>query len=1063
MASSDPARGDRGRPARDPEHAASERPARDPESPRDPEWKRLLAPVARARADDGARSAAEAPAALGISFELCAEDSRGWFYDSAPVPLERAHLADGAAWFVGIRPVEAGSRPGTWRRGGLTWRSFAHPGTGPQRRVRSLLDQLHRLSRDERNLNPGEAGLLRLDRYPSALLWPLLERLRAAGVSFVGAGLLTAVRVGGAAEKRVDLHRDAHGRLHLEPRLRIDGEPMAASGVVGDHGFAGLSGELDAVGGALTLTLAPAEAPAVPGAEAVRGLRAPVVVPAREAEEFTAEYFPVLRSAVPVTSEDGSVELPADVPPRLSLLAVYGEEDTVALHWSWLYEGPRREYSVASSAGAARDPAAEAAVAARASRVWAGAGTVERQDLTGTDTAAFTVRALPQLERLDCVRVTTSGRRADYRELTEPPAVTVKSEETEDRDWFDLAFQVTVAGRTVPFASLFRALARGQKRLLLPDKSYLSLDHPAFDGLRTLLREAEALGEWDPEAPRISRYQVDLWEEFVDLADSSEAALAWRRSVGALERLAEVPRPPVPAGLRAQLRGYQHDGFAWLSLLYDHGLGGILADDMGLGKTLQTLALIVRAREGGGPSAAGPREGGAAPAVSPQEPVPEASGEGVPGSLAHPQAPFLVVAPASVVGVWKGEAERFAPGLDVRVIEQTRAAARTAGRREVLAEEARGADVVLTSYTLLRLDAEEYARGSWSGLVLDEAQFAKNRRTQAHQALRDIRAPFRLALTGTPVENSLDDLWALLALTAPGIFPSPVAFRQQYTLPVEKGGSAHRLQRVRRRIRPFVLRRTKEDVAAELPAKQEQIREVELLPEHRKLYDAVLQRERKKVLGLLEDLEQQGMERTRFIVFRSLTLLRMLALDPSIVDEEQHAGVESSKLRALLEELEQVLGEKHRVLVFSQFTSYLDRVEEALEARGIRCVRLDGATRRRQEVVDRFRQGDAGVFLLSLKAGGFGLTLTEADYVYLMDPWWNPAAEAQAVDRTHRIGQSESVMVYRMVARGTIEEKVLELQRRKARLAESLLEGEGGGGFSRPLTAEEMRGLFAEE
>src|SRR5699024_4171596 len=354
----------------------------------------------------------------------------------------------------------------------------------------------------------------------------------------------------------------------------------------------------------------------------------------------------------------------------------------------------------------------------------------------------------------------------------------------------------------------------------------------------------------------------------------------------------------------------------------------------------------------------------------------------------------------------------------------------------------------------------------WAGLVIDEAQFAKNRATQVYDALARVRAPFRLAITGTPVENSLDDLWALLSLTAPGLFPSPVVFRETFTKPIARGTAPHRLALLRRRIRPFVLRRTKEQVVEELPPKQEQVRTVDLLPEHRRVYDAVLQRERKKVLGLLEDLREPGMDRGRFIVFRSLTLLRMLALDPSIVDDGQYAGILSSKLHALLQDLDRVLGERHRVLVFSQFTSFLDRVGEALTDRGIAYARLDGATRHRDDVLRGFREGEAGVFLLSLKASGFGVTLTEADYVFLMDPWWNPAAEEQAIDRAHRIGQDSSVMVYRMVAAGTIEEKVLDLQQRKTALTDALWDdrggpGEGGeGAFSRALTADDVRGLL---
>jgi superfamily II DNA or RNA helicase len=987
---------------------------------RDPEWKRLLEPVVRA-------AARQQPATrYALSCALFADEERGWFYSRTLTPLERDRLEAGDAWFVGVRPVEAGARPGTYRRGGLTWRTFAQRGRGPDEPVRALLDQVHRLSRDEQNLNPGDAGVLRLDRYPSPLLWTLLDRLARAGVPLVGEGLLTGVQLGERATKRFDLHRDGHGRVHVQPQVRVDGQEADAFSLVGTHGFAALTGDLGTPGAALRLVLAPLEQP-VPADEVELMRRsAPLVIDAQDTAEFTEEFYPVLRRVAPVTSEDETVDLPERRPPRLSLLVVFGEDDTAELHWSWRYTGPRRDLPIlplgVGTEDALRDTAAEAAVRSRVAPLWPGAGTVEREDLSGVPTAEFAIRVLPRLEALDCMHVEVSGARPDYRELTEPPTVTVTSEESETYDWFDLAFQVTVAGRTVPFAALFRALAQGRKTLLLTDKSLLSLDHPAFDRLKELLDRARATGEWDPRAPKISRAQVSLWEDFVDVADESHEAAAWREIVAGLRGLTALPQPEPPAGLTADLRVYQRDGFAWLSFLHDHGLGGILADDMGLGKTVQTLALLVRARE----QAAGP-------AGSP---------------------PFLVVAPTSVVGVWQAEAARFAPGLDVRVVEATRAKRGTA-----LADEAAGADVVVTSYALLRLDADDYAGREWSGLIVDEAQFAKNRTTLVYDALTRIRAPFRLAITGTPVENSLDDLWALLSLTASGLFPSPVAFREHFTKPLSRGEVPHRMALLQKRIRPFVLRRTKEQVVRELPPKQEQVRTVQLLPEHRRVYDAVLQRERKKVLGLLDDVRESGMDRGRFIVFRSLTLLRMLALDPAIVDEAQHAGVASSKPHALLEDLDRVLGEHHRVLVFSQFTSFLDRVGEALSERGVDHVRLNGTTRRRDEVVERFRSGGAGVFLLSLKAGGFGLTLTEADYVFLMDPWWNPAAESQAVDRVHRIGQESSVLVYRMVAAGTIEEKVLDLQRKKTVLTDALW-GDGQDGFSQALTADDIRGLL---
>jgi SNF2 family DNA or RNA helicase len=339
--------------------------------------------------------------------------------------------------------------------------------------------------------------------------------------------------------------------------------------------------------------------------------------------------------------------------------------------------------------------------------------------------------------------------------------------------------------------------------------------------------------------------------------------------------------------------------------------------------------------------------------------------------------------------------------------------------------------------------------------VLDEAQFVKNAATKVHQAARGIRAPFRLAVTGTPVENNLGELWALLDLVAPGLFPSRRAFDERYRRPIENDGNTERLARLRRRIRPLMLRRTKELVAPELPPKQEQVLQVELHPRHRRLYDTVLQRERQKLLGLIDDLD-----RNRFIVYRSLTLLRMLALDATLIDEERYAGFASAKLDALFEQLDDVLGEGHRALVFSQFTSFLGRAASRLDAAGVPYAYLDGSTpaRRRDAVIRRFREGDASVFLISLKAGGFGLNLTEADYVFLLDPWWNPASEAQAVDRTHRIGQAKQVMVYRLVASGTIEEKVMELKARKGELVASLLDDEGLTDAS--LTADDLRGLL---
>ena len=359
---------------------------------------------------------------------------------------------------------------------------------------------------------------------------------------------------------------------------------------------------------------------------------------------------------------------------------------------------------------------------------------------------------------------------------------------------------------------------------------------------------------------------------------------------------------------------------------------------MGLGKTLETLALICHAREadpGGGP--------------------------------------FLVVAPTSVVPNWAAEAARFAPGLKVVTITDT-----LARSGADLAEVVAGADVVVTSYTLLRLDFDAHAAAGWSGLILDEAQYVKNHQSKIYQCARRLPAPFKVAITGTPMENNLMELWSLLSITAPGLFPDPSRFREYYARPIERQGDAGLLTQLRRRIKPLVKRRTKEQVAADLPDKQEQVLEVDLHPRHRKLYQTHLQRERQKVLELIDD-----MDANRFTILSSLTRLRQLSLHAALIDSA-YEDVPCSKIDTLIDQIQDVAAGGHRALVFSQFTGFLGRVRDRLDAAGVGHCYLDGETRDRAEVLRRFKQGTDPVFLISLKAGGFGLNLTEADYCFLL-------------------------------------------------------------------------------
>lgn len=970
-------------------------------------WRRVLEPV---------RSAGTAPLALGVELRVRERPSSGHWAARRVRAATVRDLAGTPELMVGLRPLGRSHSTGAWIRADVSW-DVLRRGTGrfvePQRR---WFTELFGIAHDVRVLGGyrDESDWITLDTVESTLLWPHLEAAAGRDIPIVATGKNLDVALTGPADVDVELADGPGGALVLTPRIVIAGEtvPPAQVRTVGHAGVYAFGAQ----GRRIQLTLAPAAVSET--AHALLAAPEPVTVPEAETAEFLREMYPRLARSGQVTPSP-DLELPPPEPTSLVVTVAYRPGDTIDYRLRWHRPG------TGATAYDVVDPAddAEAALRAGVREAWAMAAPLPfaaTATLSGVDAAEFAARVLPVIEDLDGVRVETSGRRRAYRELTGDPRITVKTVESTDPDWFDLGVLVEIDGRRIPFQPLFTALAQRRKKMLLSDGGYFSLAHPALDRLRELIDESHDIVEWEA-GPKISRYQLPIWEDFEDLADQAEPAVSWRATASALRTIEHIEPVPLPTGIRAELRPYQREGFDRLAFLWRHRLGAILADDMGLGKTLQMLALLARAREDG------------------------------------ETRPFLVVAPTSVLSTWRDEAARFAPGLTVAALDAT-----SAKRGRSVAQLAAGADIVVTSYTVLRLDEEQFAAVDWAILVLDEAQFVKNPHTKLHRAVADLHADVTIAVTGTPLENTLGELWALLSLTCPGLFPSPRRFRDEYIKPIEKGKvpeneeggpyRAARLERLRGRIRPFVLRRTKELVAPDLPPRQEQEVRVDLSPAHRAVYDTVLQRERQKVLGLLADLD-----RNRFIVFRSLTLLRMLALAPSLVDAAG-PGIRSSKLDALLERLEELIAEGHRALVFSQFTSYLALVREALEARGIAYTYLDGSTRRRGEVIDAFRGGDAPVFLISLKAGGFGLTLTEADYVFLLDPWWNPAAEAQAVDRTHRIGQQRPVNVYRLIAAGTIEEKVVALQQRKARLFAAVLDDDDL--FARSLTADDIRDLF---
>ncbi len=734
----------------------------------------------------------------------------------------------------------------------------------------------------------------------------------------------------------------------------------------------------------------------------------PLEVPATELDPFRARLAGLLRH-VTVRSPDGSVDVPPPVRPTLEVTVAWTSSTAAELTWEWRYDDTHRcGLDARDQLDGLRDRRTEAVIRATVPTELLG-----RRSARDGDALLLAIHDLPFLRELPDVSV-VEVQRPDFREATSAPEISFDVVETEAADgftdWLDLAVTINVEGEPIPLPDVIAALTLEQEFLVLPSGLFITTDRPEFDRLREVVAAAAELRESDGDRIGVGTHDLGLWAQLAETGIVDAQAAAWVARAQALRDLVEIPKP-APVGLATELRSYQREGFWWLAFLWQHGLGGILADDMGLGKTLQVLALVRHARE--------------------QRPD---------------DGPFLVVAPTSVVTAWVHEAERHAPGLRVGVC----------GRRtDDVAAIAAESDVVVTTYTVLRLAHSHYQAVAWGGVVLDEAQQVKNHQSKTYAAVRTIPAPFKLAVTGTPFENRLMELWALLSITVPGLYPWPRLFNERVARPVERGGDRATLDRFRARIRPFLLRRTKELVAKDLPPKQEQVLDVVLEPKHRKIYDTHLAKERQRILGLVEE----DFDRNRVAIFSALTKLRQLALDPALVDPA-HDAVGSAKLDLLVDHLEEITAEGHKALVFSQFTSFLERVRRRLDAEGIRTTYLSGSTRDRAAVIDEFRHGPAPVFLISLKAGGVGLTLTEADYVFVLDPWWNPAAEAQAVDRAHRIGQTAHVHVYRLVASDTIEEKVMELKGRKAELFAQVIDGEGV--MSTSLGADDIRGLFED-
>jgi superfamily II DNA or RNA helicase len=569
--------------------------------------------------------------------------------------------------------------------------------------------------------------------------------------------------------------------------------------------------------------------------------------------------------------------------------------------------------------------------------------------------------------------------------------------------WFETDVDVVADDVPVDLARLRAALSDGRRWVALDDGSLAEITEEVAELLSDGDEALDAGGH-----ARLAVHQVGRVERWLHLAGERAQSDAGTVRVRERIRVFEASLAELPTGLTATLRPYQHAGFSWLRMLEDLGLGGILADDMGLGKTLTALCLILSARERRGP------------------------------------APSLVVCPTSVLGNWAREAARFAPSLRVRVLH--------GGDRDLTPETLAAHDLLVTSYGLLRRDEAALAMTPLRALIFDEAQVIKNASAATAKAARGLRAELRLALSGTPVENRLDELWSLMDVVNPGLLGARSAFARRFATPIAldpKGGAARRLRAL---VRPFVLRRTKRAVLSELPAKEEIDVPCVLPPAQRALYDATAKLAR-------ESLGAQAGGQRELAVFTALLRLRQVACDPRLMPGAPAAP--SAKREAFLRLVRDLVAEGRRALVFSQFVELLTLWRADLDREGIAYEYLDGSTRDRDGAVARFQGGDAPLFLISLKAGGAGLNLTAADTVVHCDPWWNPAVEDQATDRAHRIGQTRRVTVLRLVARGTVEDRIEALKARKRTLAEAAV-GETEDGALKGLSEAEVAALLGD-
>jgi superfamily II DNA or RNA helicase len=577
-------------------------------------------------------------------------------------------------------------------------------------------------------------------------------------------------------------------------------------------------------------------------------------------------------------------------------------------------------------------------------------------------------------------------------------------------NWFDLDAEFVTEDQSLDLGAVRLFLESGRKFIPLKDGTFAEADLEELGRVSTLLEEAGALpGKTRTRLPLFHATALDMLATLGDVEIEGKA----RKAMAELREVDGIPPVKAPDGLNAELRHYQESGLSWLWFLYRHGLSGVLADDMGLGKTVQALSLLLKIKKEQG------------------------------------HAPSLVVAPTSVLPNWEREIEKFTPELETLVWHG-------ADRRDYV-EQLQHADVVLTSYALVRRDIEELRKVSFRTVILDEAQNIKNADSATAQACKTVGAEHRIALTGTPLENRLTELWSLFDFLMPGFLGNADGFHDRYEHPISVQGDMETRERLKKRIHPFILRRLKTEVAKDLPPKTEVVTWVDMDAGQQALYREVLEESRRKVY---ESIDKVGFNKSRISILSALMKLRQVCCDPRLLKLPPGTALPpSAKLERFSELVDELVREGHRALIFSQFTEMLEILTAQADEKKLGYLYLDGRTKDRIGKVDAFNAPDGPpVFFISLKAGGTGLNLTAADYVIHYDPWWNPAVEDQATDRTHRIGQTRAVFSYKLITRGTVEEKILGLQQRKRELAAGVLGTDQDVG--KALTENDVADLF---